>query len=171
MIAAADQKSAFQARLQRIQTGQQFEHVDVVGKSTHKAYKRKFGDKPKKPKRSFADNLMVVIAFVCGMSAVLLGRLIYFNMSKMSGLPDAFYDLGSRGMLLFAFILAGILMALLHLFTKQRFMALMVGCVVMHYGEAAVASNAPQLWSNIFSADYAAQMAEQGKDFRVAPQG
>lgn len=169
MVAAADQKMAFQARLQRIGAGQQFEHADVLGKATHKAYKRKFGDKAKKPKRSFADNLMVVIAFICGMSAILLGRLIYFKMSKMSGLPDAFYDLGQRGMLLFALVLAGVLMVLLHLFTKQRFMALMVGSVVMHYGEAAVASNAPQLWSNMFSADYAAQMAEQGKDFRVQP--
>ncbi len=169
MIVAANQKTAFQARLQRIQTGKQFEHADVVGKATHKAYKRKFGDKPKKPKRTFAEKLMVVIAFLCGMSAVVLGRVLYFNMAKMEGLPDAFYDLGSRGMILFSFIIAGSMMALLHLFTKQRFAALVIGCVVMHYGEAAVASNAPVLWSNIFSADYAAKMAEEGKDFRVTP--
>lgn len=171
MIAAADQKSAFQARLQRIEKGQQFEHGDVAGKSTHKAYKRQFGTKPKKPKRTFADNLMVVLAFLCGLSAVLLGRVIYFKMSKMQGLPDAFYDLQDRGMMLFAFILAGTMMAMLHLFTKQRFSALVIGCVVMHYGEAAVASNVPELWSTVFSADYAAQMAEQGKDYRVTPKG
>ena len=171
MIAAADQKSAFQARLQRIEKGQQFEHADVAGKSTHKSFKRQFGNKPKKPKRTFADNLMVLIAFVCGMSAVLLGRVIYFKMSKMQGLPDAFYDLENRGMMLFAFILAATMMALLHLFTKQRFTALVVGCVVMHYGEVAVASNAPELWSSMFSADYAARMAEEGKDYRVTPQG
>lgn len=171
MVAVAEQKSAFQARLQRIQTGKQYEHADVLGKATHKAFKRKFGDKPKRPKRTFAEKLMVVIAFLCGMSAVLLGRILYFNMAKMQGLPDAFYDLGSRGMILFAFIIAGLLMVLLHLFTKQRFASLMVGCVVMHYGEAAVASNAPELWSQVFSADYAASMAEQGKDFRVTPHG
>jgi hypothetical protein len=45
----------------------------------------------------------------------------------------------------------------------------MVGCVVMHYGEAAVASNAPELWSQVFSAEYAARMAEEGKDFRLTP--
>ena len=72
-------------------------------------------------------------------------------------------------MILFAFVLAGLMMALLHLFTKQRVAALLIGCVVMHYGEAAVASNAPELWSNIFSAYYAAQMAEQGKDYRITP--
>ena len=32
-----------------------------------------------------------------------------------------------------------------------------------------MASNAPELWSNIFSAEYAALMAEEGKDFRVTP--
>ncbi|MGL4278973.1 MAG: hypothetical protein ACRCS0_01295, partial [Albidovulum sp.] len=98
MIAAADQKSAFQARLNRISKGQQFEHAEVLGKATHKAYKRQIGSKPKKPKRSFADNLMVLIAFLCGMSAVLLGRVIYFKMSKMQGLPEAFYKLEDRGM-------------------------------------------------------------------------
>ena len=171
MIATVDQKSAFQSRLQRIQSGHQFEHADVVGKATHKAYKRKFGDKPKKPKRTFAEKMMVVIAFICGMSSVLLGRVLYFQMSHIEGLPKAFYDLETRGMILFAFVLAGLMMALLHLFTKQRVAALLIGCVVMHYGEAAVASNAPELWSNIFSADYAAQMAEQGKDYRITPHG
>ncbi len=169
MIAAADQKTAFQSRLQRIQSGKQFEHADVIGKATQKAYTRKFGDKPKKPRRTVAEKLMVLVAFLCGMGAVLLGRVLYFNMSRMEGLPDAFYDLGSRGMILFALIIAGLMMALLHLFSKQRVAALVVGCVVMHYGEAAVASNAPELWSNIFSAEYAAQMAEEGKDFRVTP--
>ncbi len=169
MVVAAEQRSTFQERVQRIQSGKQYEHADVIGKATHKAFKKKFGDKPKRPKRTFAEKLMVVIAFICGMSSVLLGRVLYFNMSKMSGLPDAFYDLGTRGMILFALVIAGLLMALLHLFTKQRFTALMVGCVVMHYGEAAVASNAPELWSQVFSADYAATMAEQGKDFRVTP--
>ena len=171
MVAVAEQRSAFQARLQRIQTGTQYEHADVLGKATHKAFKRKFGDRPKRQKRSFAEKLMVVVAFLCGMAAVLLGRILYFNMAKMQGLPDAFYDLGSRGMILFAVIIAGLLMALLHLFTKQRFASLMIGCVVMHYGEAAVASNAPELWSQVFSADYAATMAEQGKGFRVTPHG
>lgn len=171
MILAADQKSAFHARLQRIQKGQQFEHAEVLGKATHKAYKRSFGTKPKKPQRTFADNLMVLIAFLCGMSAVLLGRVIYFKMSKMQGLPEAFYKLEDRGMMLFALILAGTMMALLHLFSKQRFSALLIGCVVMHYGEAAVASNAPEFWSSMFSADYAAQMAEEGKDYRVTPKG
>lgn len=169
MIAAADQKTAFQSRLQRIQSGKQFEHADIIGKATQKAYTRQFGDKPKKPRRTVAEKLMVLVAFLCGMGAVLLGRVLYFNMSRMEGLPDAFYDLGSRGMILFALIIAGLMTALLHLFTRQRVAALVVGCVVMHYGEAAVASNAPELWSNIFSAEYAARMAEEGKDFRVTP--
>jgi hypothetical protein len=43
--------------------------------------------------------------------------------------------------------------------------------MVMHYGEAAVASNAPELWAHIFSADYAAALAEEGKDYRLTPAG
>ena len=168
-VLASDQKSAFSERLKRIQAGQQYEHPDVVGQATQKAYKKKFGDKPKKPKRTFADKMMVLIAFLCGMSSVLVGRVAYFHLAKLEGLPDAFYDLGTRGMYLFAFVLAMILIVIFHLSSRARFQALLVGCVVMHYGEAAVASNAQNFWSHLFSAEYAAEMAEQGRDFRVTP--
>ncbi len=166
-----DQKSAFANRLKRIQAGQQFEHADLLGKATHKAYKQKFGTKAAKPKRTLADKLMVLIAFLCGMSAVLVGRLAYFHLAHVEGLPKAFYDLGARGMYLFAFVLALVLIVIFHLSSRARIQALVVGCVVMHYGEAAVASNAPQVWSQLFSAEYAAQMAEEGRDFRVTPAG
>jgi len=164
-----DQKSAFAERLNRIQKGQQFEHVDLAGKATHKAFKRKFGTKPAKPKRTFADKMMVLIAFLCGLSSVLIGRLAYFHLSHIDGLPDAFYDLGTRGMYLFAFVLAMILIVVFHLMNRSRMQALLIGCAVMHYGEAAVASNAPEMWSQLFSAEYAAEMAEQGRDYRLTP--
>lgn len=166
-----DQKSAFAARLKRIEAGQQFEHSDVLGKATHRAYKQKFGARAARPKRTLADRLMVLIAFVCGMSAVLVGRVAYFHLAQFDGLPKAFYDLGARGMYLFAFVLALVLMLVFHLSSRARIQALIVGCVVMHYGEAAVASNAPQVWSQLFSAEYAARMAEEGRDFRVTPAG
>lgn len=166
-----DQKTAFAERLQRIQAGQQFEHADLLGKATHKAYKRKFGDRAKRPKRTFGDKLMVLVAFLCGMSAVLLGRLAYFHLAQIEGLPEAFYDLGTRGMYLFAFVLALTLIVIFHLSSRARIQALVVGCLVMHFGEAAVASNAPEVWSQLFSADYAAMMAEQGRDFRLTPTG
>jgi hypothetical protein len=137
MVALADQKSSFQARLQRIEAGQQYEHADLLGKATHKAFKRRFGDRPRRPKRTLAEKLMIVIAFLSGMSAVLLGRILYFTMAKMQGLPEAFYDLGTRGMILFSLVIAGLMMVFLHLFTRQRFASLMIGCVVMHYGEVA----------------------------------
>lgn len=165
------QKTAFAARLKRIEVGQQFEHADLAGKATHRAYKKRFGTKPAKPKRTLADKLMVVIAFLCGMSAVLVGRLVYFHLARIEGLPDAFYDLGTRGMYLFAFVLALILIVTFHLMSRVRVQALLVGCVVMHYGEAAVASNAPEVWSHLFSAEYAAEMAEEGRDFRLTPTG
>lgn len=114
---------------------------------------------------------MVVIAFLCGMSAVLVGRIAYFHLAQIDGLPKAFYDLGARGMYLFAFVLALVLIVIFHLSSRARIQALVVGCVVMHFGEAAVASNAPEVWSQLFSADYAAHMAEEGRDFRVTPAG
>ncbi|MGB3316305.1 MAG: hypothetical protein WBB85_18035 [Albidovulum sp.] len=165
------QKTAFADRLQRIQSGQQFEHTDVVGHSTQVKFNKILKSRPKQKPRTFAEKLMVIIAFCSGMLAVLVGRVAYFNLAQLEGMPKAFYDLEQRGMILFAFILAGILMVAFHLATKSRFPALLIGCVVMHYGEAAVASNAPELWAQIFSADYAAALAEEGKDYRLTPAG
>lgn len=170
-VSVIDQKTTFANRLNRIQSGKQFEHEDLVGQHTQKRFEKKYGAKQKKPKRSFGDNLMVVIAFLSGMSSVLIGRFAYFRLSQMDGLPPAFYDLGARGMALFAFVLAMILIVLFHLTSRSRFQALLLGCVVMHYGEAAMASNAPAVWAQIFSADYAAQMSEMGRDYVVQPAG
>ena len=70
-----------------------------------------------------------------------------------------------------AFVLAMIMIVAFHLTSRARFQALLLGCVVMHFGEAAVAASAPQVWAEIFTADYAAEMAAQGQDFVVQPQG
>ena len=170
-VTTLDQKSAFAARLGRIQSGKQFEHEDLIGLDTQKRYTKKFGKKAQKPKRSFGDNLMVLIAFLSGMSSVVAGRFAYFKLSHIEGLPPAFYDLGARGMVLFAFVLAMILIVIFHLTSRTRFQALLLGCVVMHYGEAAVAASAPHVWAQIFSEEYAAEMAAQGQDFTVQPAG
>ncbi|MCB2135550.1 MAG: hypothetical protein KDE08_06335 [Rhodobacteraceae bacterium] len=167
----ADQKSAFAQRLKRIESGKHFEHEDVIGHQTTKRYKKRYGDKPKRPKRTFLEKLMVVIAFLSGMSSVLAGRIVYFHLAQIEGLPPAFYDLGGRGMALFALVLAMTLIVIFHLSTRVRFQALLIGCAVMHYGEAAVASNAPEFWSQIFSAEYAAEMAAKGQDYRLTPTG
>lgn len=165
------QKAAFAERLKRIEAGQQFEHADLVGQSTQKKFNKILKRRPKHKPRTFADKLMIGIAFLSGLASVLLGRIIYFRLAELDGLPDAFYDLGGRGMVLFAIVLAAVLMVAFHLSTRQRFPALILGCLIMHYGEAAVASNAPQLWAQIFSADYAAALAEEGKDYRLTPTG
>lgn len=145
--------------MKRINSGKQFEHADIVGHQTQSAWKRKYGEKAKRPKRTFGDYLMILIAFACGAASVLVGRLSYFYMSKMTGLPEAFYDLQGRGMALFALILAMILIVIFHLSTRGRLQALAVGCALMHFGEAAVASSAPQFYSGLFSADYVATVA------------
>ncbi|MEZ5779839.1 MAG: hypothetical protein R3E44_15900 [Paracoccaceae bacterium] len=162
---------SFQERLKRINSGTQYEHADVIGHATQRAYTRRFGDKAKKPKRTFLDNVMAVVSFLCGLIAFLLGRVAYFHLSRVEGLPDAFYDLGARGMVLFGFVAAGILAAVFHLSTRKRLPALLLGCALMHYGEAAMATNAPDFWSELFSPDYAAEMAEKGRDYRLTPTG
>ncbi len=157
-----DQKAAFAERLNRIGSGMQFEHEDVIGTMTQKRYIAKYGERNKKPKRSFLDRIMVLVAFLSGATAVLLGRLAYFHLSKMSGLPDAFYNLGGRGMALFALILAMILIVVLHLSTRSRLQSLALGFVLMHFGEAAMASTVPTLWVELFSADYVAAVSADG---------
>jgi len=155
----ADQKLAFAERLNRINAGKQFEHEDLVGVRTQKKFEKKFGAKAKKPKRSFLDRVMVLVAFVSGASAVMLGRLAYFQLSKMQGLPDGFYALGGRGMALFALVLALVLTLIFQLGTRARIQSLVLGFALMHFGEAAMASSAPQIWSEIFSPDYVAAIS------------
>ena len=154
-----DQKAAFANRLQRISTGQQFEHADVIGHRTQTAFKKIQGDKAKRPKRTLRDRIMVLVAFLSGGSAVMAGRLGYFQMSKLEGLPKPFYDLHERGMILFALILALALIVLFQLATRARLQSLALGCMLMHFGEAAVASGDPQLYSQIFPPDYVAALA------------
>lgn len=171
MAQMADQKAAFAERVKRINSGQQFEHADIVGYGTQKRYEKRYGDKAKRPKRSRVDRFMVLIAFLAGMTSMLLGRLAYFRLSQIEGLPPAFYDLGARGMILFALVLAAIMVVMFHLATGRRLRALLVGVVVMHYGEVAVAANAPELWSQMFSPEYAAEVSAKGAEFRLTPLG
>ncbi|MDW4548871.1 hypothetical protein R5H32_05855 [Defluviimonas sp. D31] len=171
MNAVIDQKAAFAERLNRISTGCQFEHADVIGHHTQRRYNKVAARLAKRPKRSFAATAMIVIAFMCGMTAVLVGRVSYFHLANMEGFPPAFYDLGGRGMALFAFVLSAVFFLIFPLSTRPRVIALLTGCMVMHYGEIAVAANAPEVWSQIFSPDYASALAEQGKDYRLTPAG
>ncbi|MCU9846602.1 hypothetical protein OEZ60_01100 [Defluviimonas sp. WL0024] len=171
MNAVIDQKAAFAERLNRINRGCQFEHADVIGHHTQRHYNKIAARLAKQPQRSFSGTVLISIAFLCGMTAVLAGRVSYFHLAKTEGLPPAFYDLGERGMALFAFVLAALFFLFLPLSTRPRIMALLAGCLLMHYGEIAVAANAPEVWSQIFSPEYAASLAEQGKDYRLTPTG
>lgn len=155
-----DQKAAFAERVRRINSGGQFEHQDIVGYRTQKLYEMKAGPKLKQRRqRTFADRVMVVVAFLSGIAAVLLGRLAYFYMSRIEGMPEAFVTLGGKGMLLSALVVATSLAALLHLSTKGRMPALILGCGLMYFGESAVAATAPEVWGELFSPDYVAAVA------------
>ncbi len=149
-----DQKTVFAERIKRINAGKQFEHADVVGHVTQKRFNQRLALRPKK-KRSHMDNLMALVAFLAGGSSVFLGRLAYFHLSQMQGLPEAFYDLQNRGMLLIAGVIAGLLVVLFHLSTRVRMQALALGCVAMYFGEAAAAATAPDLWAKMYSPEFA----------------
>lgn len=155
----AEQKATFSERLNRISAGQQFEHEDLVGLRTQKRFVQDFGNKPKRPKRTFVDYVMIPVAFAAGALAVLLGRLTYFHLVQFSGLPEAFYDLGGRGMVLFAMITAIVMILIFQLATRSRMQSLALGFALMHFGEAAVASTAPAFWADLFSADYVAAVS------------
>ncbi|MCX7888484.1 MAG: hypothetical protein N2422_01990 [Rhodobacteraceae bacterium] len=167
-VQTVDQKVAFQERLKRINAGRQYEPEDVIGHRTQKSFNRRYGTKPRR-RRSFADILMLPIAFLSGIVAVFGGRFLYFHLAQMEGMPEAFVNLGGRGMLIFALVLAGILTVVFHLSTRPRMQALALGCLLMHFGESAMASNAPELWAEMFSPDYAAELAAQGAGFRLTP--
>jgi hypothetical protein len=154
-VGVQDQKALFSERLKRINSGKQFEHADVVGHNTQMRYNKIAARRPKSP-RTFGQKLMILIAFLSGILAVLIGRITYYHLSRIEGLPDAFYDLESRGMFLFALITAGILTISFHLSTKGRMQALALGCVLMHFGESAAAATLPDLWAEMFSPEYAA---------------
>lgn len=154
-VGVQDQKTLFAERLNRINSGKQFEHADVVGHSTQKRFNKIAKGRPKH-RRTFGQKLMILIAFLSGILAVLIGRVTYYHLSRIEGLPDAFYDLGGRGMMLFAIIIAGILTISLHLSTKGRLQALALGSVLMHFGESAAAATLPDLWAEMFSPEYAA---------------
>ena len=156
-----DQKTAFAERLSRINSGRQFEHQDVVGYQTQKAYERKLAPKHKKPKRTFGQRLMILVAFFSGLLAVVLGRLAYFHVSQIEGMPEALVNLGQRGMFLSVIVVAGVLTVMFGLSTRGRLQALGLGSVMMHFGEAAVAATAPELWTQMFSPDYTAELLQR----------
>ena len=169
MVDVATQKNAFAERLKRINSGRQFEHQDVVGYRTQKLYERKYAPKEAaKRRRTGRERLMVLVAFLSGIIAMLVGRIIFFHLSQMQGMPEAFATLGTRGVFLAALIVAGFLAAIFHLSTASRMQALALGCALMHFGEPAAASNAPVLWSELFSPAYVAEVAAGQSPFAKA---
>lgn len=145
MIATVDQKAIFAQRLNRISSGQHFEHADVLGHQTHKAYKKKVGVKGKRPKRTFLERMMIIVALFCGLASAVIGRLAYVFLTKLDGLPEAVYKLEGRGVFLCVLLTALSLIMVFQLFTRGRLQSLALGCLMMHFGGPALANNVPQL--------------------------
>lgn len=164
-MAIVEQQSVFADRVKRINAGRQYEHEDVIGYRTQTAFNVRHAYQKKNPRRSFGERIMVTMSFTSGVAAVLLGRMAYFHASQIEGLPKAFYSLEGRGMFLASLIIAGILIIVLQLSVKGRMAAMLLGIMAMHYGEATLAVAAPQLWSGLFSSEYAAKIATEAPEF------
>ena len=92
-----DQKTVFTERLRRIDKGKQIEPEGVIGRKFQKKYEHKFGVKAQRERQSTRNAFVLLIAIALGALAMLCGRLGYFHLSKLEGLPEAFYDLQGRG--------------------------------------------------------------------------
>jgi len=166
-----DQKMAFDQRLKRISKGKQVEAPDVVGHRIQKRYVKKYGTKAERSRRPFRDGMMLIYSILGGAGALLGGRLVYFHATQFDGLPEAFYKLEGKGVLLATLVLAAIFVVFLGVQGKGRIPALCVGLMLMYFGEAAVAANATALWAELFSPEYAAEMAARGADYVLTPTG
>lgn len=162
-VIATDQMNSFNDRVKRISAGRQYEHEDIVGHQTQTAWNRRAAHSARRPKRTFADRIMKWVALAAGAGSVMAGKLAYFHAAQIEGLPKAFYDLGGRGVLLATFVIAATLAMVLRLGVRGRAGMLILGVAGMYYGEGLVALARPDLWSMLFSPDYAASAAESGR--------
>lgn len=169
MTMSGRQRTDFAERLARIQSGRQFEPSDVLSRDAQKRLMRQ--QKAARRKVGLAARLAVPFAFLCGLVAMLAARLGYFALTRVEDLPPAVYTLEDRGVALIAFVISVLMIVAFRLMTWGRALALALGCLTMYYGEVAIAANAPDLWAHFFPADYAASLAEKGRDFRLTPTG
>lgn len=154
------QLNDFQARLGRIGSGKTHladglvdrEMIEAAraGKTTSKSANARVTPKLKMPGKS------VVITFFIGLIAVLVGRVIAFH---YSGVTVSGFDLpgkvvsamGSYG--LTAAILF-VIMVGLGLRDKPHVIGITIGCIAMYFAEPFMASQAPETWSKMYSADH-----------------
>ncbi len=162
-MAMLDQQAVFAERIGRIAAGRQFEHEDLVGYQTQTAYNRRAARVAKRPKAGFSGRIMKMVALAAGAGSVVLGKMAYFHLSQVQGLPKSFYDLEMRGMVLATLLTAAILTAVLRLNVQGRLALVVMGLAAMFYGEGLVALAQPGLWGALFSPEYASEMAASGR--------
>lgn len=162
-MAMLDQQTVFAERIRRINAGRQFEHADIVGHQTQKAYDIRAARTAKRPKSSFLGRIMKLVALAAGAGSVVLGKMSYFHLSQIEGLPKSFYDLEMRGMILATLLIAAILTAVFRLKGQGRLVLVILGLAGMHYGEGLIALALPDLWGSLFSPAYASDMASAGR--------
>ncbi len=162
-MAMVDQQTVFAERIRRINAGRQYEHEDIVGHQTQTAYNRRAARKAKNPGATVSGRMMKLVALAVGAGSLLLGKLSYFHLAQIEGLPKSFYDLEMRGTILATFLIAAILTASLRLNIRGRLIMVGLGLAGMYYGEGLIALARPDLWGALFSPDYASEMASAGR--------
>ncbi len=158
------QLGSFQDRLSRIGSGDTHLAEGLVDREMIEAARGRKGSK-KNSKASVMPKfkrpgMNVVITCIIGLIAVLVGRVVAFQYAgvTVSGfdLPGKVVSaLGAYG--LTATILF-IVMVGLGLRDKPHVIGIGVGCLAMYFGEPFAASQAPETWSRMYSAEHVDNM-------------
>ena len=161
------QLNDFQARLARIGSGETHladglvdrEMIEYArsGKHSKKNAKASVAPKIKRP------GMNVIITFVIGLIAILGGRVVAFQFDGMviSGFDLPGKVVSAMGPYGLAAAFLFVVMVGLGLRDKPHVIGIAAGCIMMLFGEPYVASQAPEAWAKMYSADHVDGMLKQ----------
>lgn len=147
----------FAARLARINSGKQYEAVNVVGQRSMQVYKKakERGRFKPKPKVSLMRELLITpVAIGFGLLAVLAARVAWFHLISNEMLPENIAGFGAQAEAALALAAFLLLVLAFKLRSGTRLYAVVAGFAFMAFGENAFAETLPNLWTSMFSADY-----------------
>lgn len=154
------QLDSFQARLGRIGSGDAHLADCLVDREMIEAAHARKGSKKHAKSRVTPKikrpGMNVIIMCVIGLVAVLVGRVIAF---QYSGVTVSGFDLPGKvvsalGSIGLTATIIFIVMVGLGLRDKPHVIGIAVGCISMYFAEPYIASQAPDQWAKMYSADH-----------------
>lgn len=157
---------SFQARIQRINSGKQYEAENVVGHKAMKNYKKikKRLDRVAVPplRQRLGELIVLPFAVLFGLMAVVAARALWFHLEVRELLPRALAEFGANGEIGLAVAAAFFFMIAFRLRSGKRFAAVLTGFAAMVFAEDSFAESLPWLWQTMFSPEYAAAVTKGG---------